>query len=84
MLYYNSLCNVSVIPANGFFFHLKERRTYYKMVSEKLTVLSFTQGFVDSAYKQLAWSQTRNLLRRNNLSGDLTDDCVNCFMSFYE
>ena len=46
----------------------------------------FTQVFVDSAYKQLtiALSQERNLLRRNNLSGDLTDDCVNNFMSFYE
>jgi len=29
-------------------------------------------------------SQARNLLRRNNLWGDLTDDCVNNFMSFYE
>ena len=32
----------------------------------------------------MALSQARNLLRRNNLSGDLTDECVNNFMSFYE
>ena len=32
----------------------------------------------------LALSQARNLLRPNNLSDDLTDDCVNNFMSFYE
>ena len=32
----------------------------------------------------MALSQARNLLRRNNLSGDLTDDCVNNFMSFFE
>ena len=32
----------------------------------------------------MALSQARNLLKRNNLSGDLTDDCVNKFMSFYE
>ena len=46
----------------------------------------FTQVFVDSAYEQLtmALSQALNLLRRNNLSGDLTDDCVNNFMSFFE
>ena len=42
--------------------------------------------FLYSAYNQLtmALSQGRNLLRRINLSGDLTDDCVNNFMSFYE
>ena len=41
--------------------------------------------FVDSAHKQMtmALSQARNLLRRNNLSGDLTDDCVNHFISFF-
>ena len=57
------------------------RNAYYV-----ITVCCFTQVFVDSAYKQLtmALSQARNLLRRNNLSGDLTDDCVNNFMSFYE
>ena len=32
----------------------------------------------------MALSQARNLLTRNNLLGDLTDDCVNNFMSFYE
>ena len=32
----------------------------------------------------MALSQARNLLRPNNLSGDLTDDCVNNFMSFFE
>ena len=49
-----------------------------------ITLCCLTQIFVDSAYKQLtmALSQARNLLRRNNLSGDLTDDCVN--ISFYE
>ena len=37
-------------------------------------------------YKQLtmALSQACNLLRYKNLSGDLTDDCVNKFMSFFE
>ena len=41
--------------------------------------------FVDSACKQLtmALSQARNLLRRNTLSGDLTDDFVNNFISFF-
>ena len=44
------------------------------------------QVFVDSAYKELtdALSPAPNLLRPNNLSGDLTDDCVNNFMSFFE
>ena len=57
------------------------RNAYYV-----ITFCCFTQVFVDSAYKQLkmALSQERNLLRRNNLWGDLTDDCVNNFMSFYE
>ena len=32
----------------------------------------------------MALSQACNLLRHNNLSGDLTDDCVNNFMSFFE
>ena len=51
-----------------------------------ITFCCFTQGFVDSAYEQftMALSQARNLLRPNNLSGDLTDDCVNNFMSFFE
>ena len=45
-------------------------------------ILFFTHVFVDSAYKQMtmALSQARNLLRRNNLSRDLTDDCVNNFV----
>ena len=57
------------------------RNAYYV-----ITFCCFIQGFVDSAYKQLtmALSQARNLLRPNNLSGDLTDDCVNNFMSFFE
>ena len=32
----------------------------------------------------MALSQARNLLGRNNFLGDLTDDCVNNFMSFYD
>ena len=60
------------------------RNAYYV-----ITFCCFTQVFVDSACKQLttasvASSQARNLLRPNHLSGDLTDDCVNNFMSFYE
>ena len=31
----------------------------------------------------MALSHARNLLRRNNLSGDLTDECVDNFMSFF-
>ena len=44
--------------------------------------LMFYTHFVDSACKQLtmALSKARNLLRRNNLVGDLTDDCVNNFV----
>ena len=51
-----------------------------------ITFCCFTQVFVDSAYKQLTMAlyQARNLLRCNNLSGNLTDDCVNNFMSFFE
>ena len=57
------------------------RNAYYV-----ISFCCFTQVFVDSAYKQLtmALSQARNLLRRNNLSGDLTDDFANNFMSFFE
>ena len=57
------------------------RNAYYIII-----FCCFTQVFVDSAYKQLtmALSQARNLLRRNYLSGNLTDDCVNNFMSFFE
>ena len=57
------------------------RNAYYV-----ITCFCFTQVFVDSAYKQLtmALSQARNLLRSNNLSDDLTDDCVNNSMSFFE
>ena len=43
--------------------------------------------FVDSAYKHdngVVSAQARNLLRHNNLSGNLTDYCMNNFMSFYE
>ena len=56
------------------------RNAYYV-----ITFCCFTQGYIDSAYKQLtmALSQARNLLRPNNLSGDLTDGCVNNFMSFF-
>ena len=48
-----------------------------------ITFCCFTHVFVDSAaYKQLAMklSQARNLLRRNNLSGNLIDDFVNDFV----
>ena len=50
------------------------RNAYYV-----ITFRCFTHVFVDSAYKQmtLALSQARTLLRPNNLSGDLTDHCVN-------
>ena len=53
------------------------RNAYYV-----ITFCCFTQTFVDSAYKHdnMALSQACNLLRRNNLSGDLTDDCVNNFL----
>ena len=46
----------------------------------------FTHIFIDSACKQLtmASSQARNMLRPNNLSGDLTGGCVNKFMSLFE
>ena len=39
-----------------------------------------------SAWKQLAIAsyQERYLLRPNNLSVDLTDDCVNNFISYFE
>ena len=48
------------------------------------TFCCFTHILVDSAYKQLtiALSQARNLFRPNNLSGDLTHDFVNNFVSF--
>ena len=53
-----------------------------------ITFCCFTHVFVDSAaYKQLtmALSEARNLLRSNNLSGDLNDDFVNDFiLSFFE
>ena len=53
------------------------RNAYYV-----ITFCCFTKKIVDSAYKQLtmALSQARNLLRRNNMWGDLTDDCVNTFV----
>ena len=47
----------------------------------------FTHTFVDSAAcKQLtvALSQAHNLLRPNNLSGDLIDDFVNNFIYLFE
>ena len=62
-------------------------------------ILLFSLVFVDSACKQLTMassqatyiitdsmsvSQARNLLRPNNLSGDLTDGCVNNFTSFLQ
>ena len=42
--------------------------------------------FADSACKQLTTtlSQARDLHKPNNLSGDLIDDCVNNFISFFE
>ena len=50
------------------------RNAYYV-----ITFCCFTQIFVDSTCKQLtmALSQARNLFRRNNLSGDFSDYCVN-------
>ena len=49
-------------------------------------ILLFYTSFCRLKYKQLrmALSQARNLLRRNNLSGDLTDDCMNNCMCFFE
>ena len=43
----------------------------------------FTHVFVDSACKQLtmALSEARNLLRPNNLSGDLIDDFMRVFFN---
>ena len=60
--------------------------SYLRNAFHVITFCCFTHVFVDSACKQLtmASSQAPNLLRRNNLSGDLTDDCVNNFMSFCE
>ena len=57
------------------------RNVYYV-----ITFCCFTQVFVDLAYKQLTMvlSQAHNLLRHNNLLGNLTDDSVNNFMSFFE
>ena len=51
-----------------------------------ITFCCLTQVFVDSAYNYMtmALSQARNLLKRNNLSDDVTDDCVINLMSFYE
>ena len=56
--------------------------SYLRNAYNVITFCGFTQVFVVSAYKQLtmALSQARNLLRRNNLPGDLTDDCVNHFI----
>ena len=51
------------------------------------TFCCFTHTFVDSAAcKQLtvALSQAHNLLRPNNLSGDLIDDFVNNFIYLFE
>ena len=60
--------------------------SYLRNACYVITFCCFTRVFVDSAYKQLtmALSQARNLLRPNNLLGDLTDDCVNKFMFFFE
>ena len=61
--------------------HGEQLFTYYV-----ITFCRFTHVFVDSACKQLtmASSQTCNLLKPNNLSGDLTDNFVNNFISFFE
>ena len=52
-----------------------------------ITSLNFVvlHVLVGSAYIHLtmALSRARNLLRPNNLSGDLTDDFVNNFISFF-
>ena len=53
----------------------------------RITSLHFVvlHTFLDSICKQLTMvsSKARNLLRPNNLSGDLTDDFVNNFISFF-
>ena len=51
-----------------------------------ITFCCFTHVSDDSACKQLTLesSQARNLLRPNNLSGDLTDGCVNNFIAFFQ
>ena len=51
-----------------------------------ITFCCFTHIFVDLACKwfTMASSQAPNLLRPNNLSVNLTDGCVNNFMSFFE
>ena len=51
-----------------------------------ITFRFFTQVFCRLGLKQLtmALSQARDLLRRNNLSGDLSDDSVNNVTSFFE
>ena len=58
--------------------------SYLRNVYYVITFCCFTHVFVDSAaYKQLTMklSQARNLLRRNNLSGNLkVDDFVNDFV----
>ena len=58
------------------------KRAYSALHPQALTEcspLDFRRSSIDNGVVQ-----ARNLLRRNNLSGDLTDDCVNNFMSFYE
>ena len=58
--------------------------SYLRNVYYVITFSCFTQVY--SAYKRLtmALSHARRLLRCNNWSGDLTDDCVNNFMSFFK
>ena len=53
--------------------------TYLLNAYYVITFCCFTHVFVDSARKQLTTelSQAHNLLRPNNLPGDLTDDLVN-------
>ena len=60
--------------------------SYLRNVYYVITFCCFTHVSVDSVYKQLimALSQARNLLRPNNLSGDLTDGYVNKFIPFFE
>ena len=50
------------------------RVSYLRNAYYVITFCCFTHVFADPAYKQLtmALSQARNLLRPNNLSGDLT------------
>ena len=58
---------------------------FTECVSRHYIVLFYTWFCRRPANKMtMTSSQTRNLLRPNNLSGHLTDDFVNNFMFFFE